>query len=257
MRAAAALVRGVSPRLAAGERTHLDRVPIDLDLARRQHAAYRDLLERLGLAIVALPPAPGLPDGVFVEDAVVVVDDLAVLTRPGAPSRRAEVDTVGPVVAARGLRVAAIREPATLDGGDVLQIGTTVHVGRTSRTNAEGIAQLAALLAPLGREVVPVDVTGVLHLKTGATALPDCTVLALRGAVDPAAFPGREVVAVPEPTGADVLPVGGTVVVSASAPATADLVAARGFAVELADISEFEKAEAGPTCLSALLPAAP
>ncbi len=255
-RPARALVREVSPRLADCELTHLERRPIDVARARRQHAAYCALLNRLGRAVVALPPAPDLPDAVFVEDAVVVVDDLAVLTRPGAASRRPEVDTVRAAIPALGLRLAEIRAPATLDGGDVLQVGGTVYVGLTARTDAAAHAQLAALLEPLGRRVVSVRVSGALHLKSAVTALPDGSLLAVPGWLDTAALAGREVVAAAEPAGADVLLTGGHVVVSAAAPRTAEQVAARGFPVSLVQIDEFEKAEAGVTCLSVLVPPA-
>jgi dimethylargininase len=249
----AAVVRSPSPRLAAAELTHLARAPIDLDLAVAQHAGYVALLERLGLEVVWAPALPGHPDGVFVEDTAVVVDDLAVLTRPGAPSRRGEVASIGTLLAERGYRTVAIDAPGTLDGGDVLQVGGDVYVGRTTRTDDTAVAQLRALVEPLGRRLVPVEVTGVLHLKSAATALPDGAIVAFPGCVDEAAFAGREVIHVPEPSGADVLLVGATVVVAASAPRTAALVAGRGLEVVTVGLSELEKAEAGVTCSSILL----
>lgn len=249
-----ALVRPVSPRLAEAELTHLDRTPVDVSRARDQHAGYRRMLAELGLEVVVAPPAPAHPDGVFVEDALVVVDDLGILTRPGAPSRRGEVATIAPLLAGLGLQPAALQAPGTLDGGDVLQVGSVVYVGRTTRTDDDGIRQLEELVGPLGREVVPVAVTGALHLKTAATALPDGTILAVTDWLDITAFADREVVPVPEPAGADVLLVGEAVVVSASAPRTAELIAARGWPVRMVEIDEFERVEAGPTCLSVLLP---
>lgn len=250
-----ALVRPVSPRVAEGQVTFLQRRPVDLARAREQHAAYVDLLRELGRDVVELPAADDLPDAVFVEDAVVVVDDLAVLTRPGAASRAAEPATVEPVVRALGLRVERLTEPATLDGGDVLQVGDQVFVGLGSRTNAAGAQQLADLLAPLGRTVTTVAVTGCLHLKTGATALPDGTVLAVPDWLDLHPFAGLTVVPAPEQQGADVLLVDGTVVVSAAAPHTADLVRELGHPVRTVEIDELEKLECGPTCLSVLLDA--
>lgn len=251
---ARALVRDVSPRLAEAELTHLDRTPIDLDRARDQHATYRQVLAGLGLEVVLAPPAPEHPDGVFVEDALVVADDLGILTRPGAASRRGEVASIAPLLGDLGLRRAVITAPGTLDGGDVLQVDSTVYVGRSTRTNHAGIDQLRRLLEPTGRRVVPVEVPGALHLKTAATALPDGTILAVPAWVDTAAFGSREVIAVPEEAGADVLLVGETVVLSASAPRTAELVADRGWSVRPVEIGEFERVEAGPTCLSVLLP---
>ena len=191
----------------------------------------------------------------FVEDTVVVVDRTAVLLRPGAASRRGEVDSVRAALERRGLQLERIVAPGTMDGGDVLQVGDTVYAGLTARTNPAAVDQLARLLTPLGRAVVPVPVHGVLHLKTGATALPDGSIVALPAAVPPGVFGGCTVLGAPEPAGGDVLAIGEVVVVSAAAPRTAALIAARGFDVELVDVSELEKAEAGVTCLSVLLPA--
>lgn len=251
---AAALVREVPDRLAEGELTHLERQPVDVERARAQHAGYVALLRRLGLDIAWAPPAPEHPDGVFVEDAAVVVDGLAVLTRPGARSRRGEPAGLAAPLARHGLSVAALRSPGTLDGGDVLQLDDTVYVGRSARTDDAGIEQLRELLAPLGREIVPVELDGVLHLKTAVTALPDKRLVAQPGRVDRAVFADREILDVPEPAGADVLLVGDVVIVSGSAPETASLLRTCGYRVEVVDISEFEKLEAGPTCLSVLLP---
>lgn len=247
-----ALLREVSPRLAEVELTFLDRLPMDLEVARDQHEAYRQLLTDLGLEIVLVPPAPELPDAVFVEDAVVVVEHLAILTRPGAPSRRPEVADVRGVVEHLGLEVATIEAPATLDGGDVLQMQDTVYVGLSSRTNEAALEQLTALVSPLGRRVVGVTVTGALHLRSVAAATPDGTVLAVSDCIDVAAFDAT-VEEAPERSGANLLLVGETVVVSASAPATAARLADRGFAVVTCDISELEKAEAGLTCMSVLI----
>jgi dimethylargininase len=250
-----ALVRVPSPRIAEGELTYLQRREVDLGRVRSQHDAYLAVLRGAGLELLHAPPAPEHPDGVFVEDAVVVVDDLAILTRPGAPSRRGEAETLRAVLVEHGLRIAAIEAPGTLDGGDVLQLGATVYVGRTTRTDDHAIAQLGRLLAPLGRELVPVEVAGALHLKTAATALPDGRILATPGLVSPTAFGEREVVPAEEPSGADVLLLGDTVVVSSSAPRTAAVLDRRGYRVVAVDIDELEKLEAGPTCLCVLLPA--
>lgn len=249
------LVRDVSPDLVDAELTFLDREPVDVAVAAQQHAGYVALLGSLGHEVVHVPPAPEHPDGTFVEDAVVVVDDLAVLTRPGAASRRGEVASVRRTVAGLGLRTAEIHGPATMDGGDVLQVGRTVFVGLGGRTDTAGVEQLRELLAPLGRTVVAVPVTGCLHLRTGATALPDGTVLAVSSWLDTAVFAdaGLSVLEVPERSGADVLLSGDRVVLSASAPRTAELVRSRGFEAHPVDISELEKAECGVTCLSVLV----
>jgi dimethylargininase len=247
-----ALVRAPSSRLAEGIVTHIERTPVDVALARTQHAAYAGALQASGWQIQQVPPAEDCPDSVFVEDAVVVCDDLAVLTRPGAPERRAEVDGVASIARSLGLRTAAIGEPGTLDGGDVLQAGDRVYVGRGGRTNGEGIRQLRALLAPLGRTVTGVPLGNVLHLKSAVTALPDGTFLLLPDLVPAGLFPA--VRPVHEESGCHVVPLGDDrVLIAASAPRTAELLDDIGLRPVVVDIGEFEKLEGCVTCLSVLL----
>lgn len=242
-----ALVRKPGPRVAEGIVTHIDRAPVDAKLAAEQHENYVATLRGAGWQVVYVDPEDDLPDAPFVEDAVVVCGRLAVLTRPGAPERRAEVDSVARAVRDLGLETAAIEAPGTLDGGDVLQVGSTVYVGRAARTNDEGIAQLAALLPD--RTVVPVDFRGVLHLKSAVTALPDGTFIGLAGTVD---LPGM--VVPPEESGAHVVLLGGDrVLMAASAPQTAAELEKRGLGTIKVDISEFEKIEGCVTCLSVLI----
>ncbi|MFC5180894.1 dimethylargininase [Actinomadura harenae] len=246
-----ALVRRPGPRLAEGLVTHIERRPVDLALARRQHEAYTAALRAAGWAVRAVPEADDAPDAVFVEDTVVVCGDVAVLTLPGAPERRAEVAGTEGVVRDLGLTVERIAAPGTLDGGDVLQAGGTVYVGRGARTNEEGICQLARLLG--GRRVVPVDVRGALHLKSAMTALPDGSLIGVPDWVDTSALPALRVA--PEPSGAHVVVLGPEhLLLAASAPRTADLLAADGFRVTVVDIGEFEALEGCVTCLSVLVP---
>ena len=248
-----ALVRAPGSRLAEGIVTHQRRVPVDVDLARAQHAAYADALAACGWRIAPVPAVEDCPDSVFVEDTVVVCEDLAVLARPGAPARRAEVAGVAAMAGPLGLRTAAIAAPGTLDGGDVLQAGHTVYVGRGGRTNGAGIRQLRALLAPLGRTVIAVPLRNVLHLKSAVTALPDGTFLLAPQLVPAALF--SAVRPVDEEAGCHVVPLGADrVLIAASAPRTAQLLGDLGFTPVVADISEFEKLEGCVTCLSVLLP---
>ena len=248
-----ALVRPPSSRLAEGIVTHIERTPVDVTRARAQHAAYADALAACGWTTQQVPAAEDCPDSVFVEDTVVVCEDLAVLARPGAPGRRAEVAGVAATAQSLGLRTAAIQEPGTLDGGDVLQAGHTVYVGRGGRTNGAGIRQLRALLAPLGRTVVAVPLSRVLHLKSAVTALPDGTFLLLPQLVPAGLFPA--VRPVDEESGCHVVPLGADrVLIAASAPRTAQLLDDMGFIPVVTDISEFEKLEGCVTCLSVLLP---
>ncbi len=246
------LVRPPSSRLAEGIVTHVRRTPVDVALARAQHAAYAGALAASGWEIQQVPAAEDCPDSVFVEDTVVVCEDLAVLARPGAPARRAEVAGVASIAGPLGLRTAQIEEPGTLDGGDVLQVGHTVYVGRGGRTNGTGIRQLRALLAPLGRTVIAVPLSNVLHLKSAVTALPDGTFLLLPQLVPAGLFPA--VRPVDEEGGCHVVPLGADrVLIAASAPRTAELLHDIGFTPVVVDISEFEKLEGCVTCLSVLL----
>jgi dimethylargininase len=247
------LVRTPSSRLADGIVTHISRAVVDVDLARAQHVAYAGALAAGGWRILQVAAADDCPDSVFIEDTVVVCDDLAVLTRPGAPARRAEVAGAQEAVWSLGLRMARIEAPGTLDGGDVLQSGRTVYVGRGGRTNGEGIRQLRSLLAPLGRTVVAVPLGEVLHLKSAVTALPDGTFLLLPHLVPASLFPA--VRPVTEESGCHVVPLGGDrVLIAASAPRTAELLGDLGFTPVVVDIGEFEKLEGCVTCLSVLVP---
>jgi dimethylargininase len=243
-------VRRPSSRLAEGQLTHLERVSVDVDLARRQWEDYTAALEANGFPVVEVDASEAHPDSVFVEDAVVVFGDLAVLTSPGAESRRGETDAVRPVVDRLGLEVSAIELPGTLDGGDVLKVGRRVYVGLGSRTNAEGIEQLRALVAPRGYDVVAVPVTRALHLKSAVTALPDGTVVGHPDLVDdPRVF--DRYLAVPEPEGVAVVVLDDrSVLMSSAAPESRGMFEARGYRVVTVGISEFEKLEGCVTCLS-------
>src|ERR1044071_3555120 len=161
-----AITRAVSPSMNRCELTYLERQEIDIDRAAAQHRCYCQWLERLGARVIALSPEPDLPDAVFVEDPAVVVDEVAVMARMGAESRRPEAESLGAALAPfRPLHW--MEAPATLDGGDVFRAGRTLFAGRSQRTNDQGIAQLRAVLAPFGYDVRPVDVRGCLHLKSG------------------------------------------------------------------------------------------
>lgn len=248
-----ALVRRPGPRLADGLVTHIDRVPVDLLLAQRQWEGYTAALTAAGWDLVEVAPAEDCPDAVFVEDAVVMFRNVAVLTRPGADERKPEVIEVEKVVESLGCSLNRIQAPGTLDGGDVLKIGDTVYVGRGGRTNAEGVAQLRAILEPLGATVVAVPVEKVLHLKSAVTALPDGSVIGYPPLVDdPAVF--ERFRPVPEESGAHVVLIGpDTVLMAADAPRSAALFADLGYHVVTVDISEFQKLEGCVTCLSVRL----
>jgi dimethylargininase len=248
-----ALVRRPSSRLGDGLVTHVARTAVDPELAAAQHAGYVAALAGAGWHVVEAPPADDLADSAFIEDTVVVCDGLAVLTRPGAVERQPEVAGVAETVAAVGLETAAIEAPGTLDGGDVLQVGSTVYVGLGGRTNASGIDQLAAHVRPLGRTVVTVSLREVLHLKSAVTALPDGTIVCADDRlVDMSPF--SAVRPVPEEGGSHVVLLGGDrVLMAASAPRSAEQFRSLGLDVVAVDIGEFERMEGCVTCLSVLV----
>jgi len=248
-----ALVRRPGPRLDEGLVTHLERVPVDGALALRQWEGYCDALRAAGWTLVEVPGADDCPDAVFVEDTVVVFRNVAVITRPGAESRRPETGDVEKVLESLGCSLNRIVAPGTLDGGDVLKVGDTVYVGRGGRTNAEGIRQLRAMLTPLGATVVSVPVHKVLHLKSAVTALPDGSIVGHPHVVDDRGrFP--RFVPVPEESGGHLVLLGGArVLMAADCPRTAAQLEDLGYEVTVVDIGEFQKLEGCVTCLSVRL----
>jgi dimethylargininase len=246
-----AITRAVSAGLAACELTYRSREPIDIERARAQHDAYVATLERLGATVEQLPADDALPDSVFVEDAAVVLDEVAIITRPGAASRRAE--TVALAEALRPHRaLRSIDPPATLDGGDVLVIGRTIYVGRSTRTDAGGARQLEAIVAPFGYRVVDVPLDDCLHLKSACTHLGGDAIVLNPDWVDGRIFEGLDQFTSPpaEPWGASVRELAGTLLIPDAYPRTAELLADAGYPVEPHAHGEFLKAEGGPTSLS-------
>jgi dimethylargininase len=249
-----AFVREVSPELARCELSLIERVPIDAARAHRQHERYAAELRALGCELEWLAPLPAHADGVFVEDTAVLVPELAVLTRPGVSSRRGEVDSVAACLVRR-LPVTRLSAPATLDGGDVLRIGHGLYVGVSGRSNAAGVAQLDAALAPLGYSVRAVPLTGCLHLKSACTFIPPETLLVNPRWVDPGVFAGTTPLTVDadEPYAANTLTVGGVTLVSSAYPRTQQRLEDNGVATRVLEVDELHKAEAALTCMSLIL----
>jgi dimethylargininase len=246
-----AITRGVSPSLNQCELSYIDRVPIDVARAGLQHLAYENALRAMGAEVIALPASDKFPDCVFVEDPAIVLDEMAVLTRPGAASRRGERDAIAAALAPFR-EIQRIAAPATLEGGDVMRAGKTLYVGASARSNREGIAQLANLARPFGYSVEAVEVRGCLHLKSGCTYLGDGIVLANREWVDVNALAGMRIVDVApgEEAAANVLTLEGAALMPDNFPKTARAVKRLGWKLHLVDISELQKAEAGVTCSS-------
>jgi dimethylargininase len=251
-----AIVRPPTDALGRCELTHIERDPIDVDRALAQHAGYASALSALGATVIVLPPEPELPDAVFVEDVAVVLDEVAVITNPGAVSRRPEAETVaGALAPYRPLEW--MTSPATLDGGDVLRIDRTLYVGRSSRTSDAGIEQLRAFVEPHGYTVHAVPVEACLHLKSACSHLGGGTVLVNASWVDPTAFGARQVVEVDasEPRAANTFPVYDTLVMSDRYPRTRKRIEGLGYRVRAVALSELHKAEAGGSCMSLVFPA--
>jgi dimethylargininase len=250
-----AITRAVSDAIGACELTHLDRVEIDVGRAREQHRAYEAALATAGAIVERLPADDRLPDSVFVEDAALVFDELAVITRPGAESRRPETAAVAAALASYR-RLHTIEAPATVDGGDVLTVGRRVYVGVSTRTNAAAAEALRRILTRYGYTVCATTVSGFLHLKSAVTALDDSTLLVRRPALDVPAFDGFELVDVDprEPAAANALRVGDRIIFPTAFPRTAERIAQRGYRIEPIDASELAKAEGAVTCCSLIVP---
>ncbi len=246
-----AFTRAVSPRISECELTFIDRQPINFERAVQQHQQYEEMLRSLGVGVLQIPADDQCPDSCFLEDTALVLDEIAVLTRPGSDARRAEVTGVAPAIR-KHREIVQIEAPATFEGGDVLRIGRDLFVGVTSRTTSEGIEALRKQVEPFGYRVHPVIVPGALHLKSVCTALDEHTILADATRVDLSPFSRYEVVQVPaeEWMAANVLLVNGNVCLHSGFRNTIGLLQQRGIEVRTVDISEFLKAEAGLTCMS-------
>ena len=252
-----ALTRAVSPSLNACELTWVPRREIDIRLAVEQHHAYERALTELGVHVISLPAQPDMPDAMFVEDPLLVLDEVAIVTRMGCASRRGEGESLASAITPfRPVRF--LREPATLEGGDVLRVGRDLFAGLSQRTNEEGIKQLRAEIEPLGYRVHAVEVPGCLHLKSAACSLGEGRILANPAWLDLTPFRDFRVIPVPqeEPGAANVLRIGDTVLMPACFPRTEQMLRREDFHVRTVDISELIKAEAAVTCSSVIFEAA-
>jgi dimethylargininase len=246
-----AITREISDDFANCELTHLQRVPIDVGVARAQHEEYVRVLAELGCRVIQISSGEHLPDSVFIEDTAVVLDEIAIICRPGAESRRAEVEAVAGTLWLHR-KLAEIQAPATIDGGDVLVVGRTIFIGRSTRTNDDAVAQFARIAEPLGYQIRPVTVEGCLHLKSAATALDDRRLLVNPDWIDTASLSPFEVVDVhpDEPAAANVVRADYALVAAAAFPKTASRLEHRGYLVRTIDVSEIAKAEGAVTCCS-------
>ena len=251
-----AITRAISPAFNACELEFLERQKIDLARAAAEHDEYERFLAEMGASLISLLAEADLPDSVFVEDPAVVVDEVAVMTRMGAVSRRREGESLAAALA-RFRPLLWIQEPATLEGGDVLRVGRKLFAGHSARTNAEGIEQFRRELQPFGYQVERVEVWRCLHLKSAVTYLGDQTVVINRSLIDPAPLAGFRMidVAEEEPWAANTLALGGVVLIPTAYPRTAEKIESAGFRTRAIDISELMKAESGLTCSSLIFEA--
>ena len=246
-----AIVREISASIGNCEISFVSRDPIDIDLARQQHAAYQRLLAELGCQLTVLPAEDAMPDAVFVEDVALVLDEVAVMTRPGAASRRSEGAAVA--AALREYRpLLAIEAPGTQDGGDILRIGKSIFVGQSARSNAAAVGQLQSLLAAHGYRVESVPMRDCLHLKSAVTAVGDDALLINPQWVSPGAFAGFRMIDIDptEPHAANALRIGDALIYPACFPRTQARLQAAGLNVRSVDVSELQKAEGAVTCCS-------
>lgn len=246
-----AITRDISESLGQCELTHQPRVLIDLDVARRQHAEYEACLERLGCDLIRLSAAPSMPDAVFVEDTAVVLDEIALITRPGAASRRLEIESVA--AALNPYRdILRIESPGTVDGGDVLVAGRDIYVGLSSRTNKHAVDQMQHLLAPYEYRVRGIEVSGCLHLKSAVTAVGANTLLVNANWINSSMFDRYEIIEIhpDEAYAANGLLIGETIVYPGAFPRTAERLDRRRIRIEFVDMSELAKAEGAITCCS-------
>ena len=249
-----AITRQVSPRFPECELTFIERTPIDLELARLQHDNYISVLKALGCDVLELQAEPDLPDSVFVEDTAVVLPECAIITRPGALSRRAEVNTIA--AAMRPLRkLEYINPPAIMDGGDVLVVGDKIYIGLSSRTDKQAIDQMKAWLTAMNYDIEPVEFHHCLHLKSAVSRLDDRTLLINPNWVDPDRFDSFNLITVDgnEPFAANCLPIGETILFSTDYPKTLEKIRSNGFTVSELDFGEFTKAEGALTCCSLII----
>lgn len=250
------LTHAVSPNIADGDVTFIDRQPVNYELALQQHDAYCNALKNCGAEVKRLSVNPN-PDSCFIEDTGIVVDEVAIITSMGNPSRQHEPKAIAPELA-HYREIVRIELPATIEGGDVLQIGRRLYVGLSSRTNRQGFDQLAQILKRWNYDVIAVELNHCLHLKTACTAIDQETVLLNPAWVAPEAFADYKVLAVPpeERWAANTIRVADTVFLQHGFPQTLELVKTHHHPVKILDISEFRKVEAGLSCLSIMMQAA-
>ena len=249
-----AITRKISPRFNECEITHIDRTPIDLEVARTQHQGYVDALKELGCEVIELPEEADLPDSVFVEDAAFILPEAAVITRPGADSRKPETESIAQALAPHR-KLVHMTFPATVDGGDVLVLGKDIYIGMSTRSNFDSVSQLQELLKEYGYTIHAVEMTDCLHLKSAVTKVNDNTLLINTNWISPQYFQGYNFIEI-DPTesfAANCLPVNNMIIYPTSFPKTLAKLEENGYSVKTVNVDELAKAEGAVTCCSLIL----
>lgn len=247
-----AITRPVSPSVNQCQLTHLQPNPINFEMATYQHEEYVSRLQSLGLNVISLPIEPELPDSVFVEDCAVVFNECAIITRPGADSRKPEVPSVAKALQSHR-HLFFIEEPGTLDGGDVIVAGKNVYVGLSGRSNQEAIDQIQNYLELYGYTVHGVKITECLHLKSAATLIGPSTFLVNPQWIDASQFGQSKIITVhpDEPNAANAIWIADNLLVFPSAyPLTAEKLKHLGYLIAEVPADELAKAEGAVTCCS-------
>jgi dimethylargininase len=249
-----AITREISPRFAECELTHIERKPIDLNIARAQHCEYVNALKALGCNVVELPAEADLPDSVFVEDAAFILPEVAVITRPGADSRKPETESIIHALTPL-IKLVRVQEPATVDGGDVLVLEKRIYIGLSTRSNQAAVDQLNEMLCDYGYSVTGVNLHDCLHLKSAVTRVDEKTLLINKDWVDPKYFENFDFIEVDpsEPYAANCLPVAGSIIFPTAFPKTRSRLEERRYHVVAVDVSELAKAEGAVTCCSLII----
>ncbi|HEY9151506.1 MAG TPA: arginine deiminase-related protein [Anaerolineales bacterium] len=244
-----AITREVSRSIIHCELTHLARTPIDVQRARAQHAEYESALKHLGVAVLSLPEEPTLADSVFVEDTALVLDECAIILRPGADSRKPETESIAKALAPYR-KLFYIEAPARVDGGDILRVGKQIYVGLSSRSDTNAIEQIQSFLQPYGYEVYAVMVNGCLHLKSAVTQVAEDTLLINPAWTDKANFAGMKFMEIDpsEPYAANALWIGDTILYPKAFPKTRKKLADAGIKIVDVAADELAKAEGALTC---------
>lgn len=253
-KAAFAITRKISPRFNECEITHIERTPIDLEIARAQHEQYVQALQTLGCEVIELPAEPNLPDSVFVEDTAFILPEVAMITRPGADSRKPEIESIIKALSPHKTLL-QVTEPATVDGGDVLILGKNIYIGMSLRSNSQAVEQIQNLLKDYGYTVTGMEMHDCLHLKTALTKVDDQTVLINPNWVDVSHFKDLQWIEVDpaEPYAANCLPVNGQIIYPTSFPKTTKKLESHGCNILPVEVDELAKAEGAVTCCSLIL----